>query len=160
MGGENDVENSANLILVAIASGAIGLLLGAFLMWRGIRPQSRQQLEQRVQEAEQKLRQQQSQLADHFTHTAALVNNLTRNYRDLHDYLASSAQQLGNIDIQPMMIADSKAATILGQGNVINPPLDYAPKKGDIGTLSESYGLRDERPDAPPTADAYADVKP
>lgn len=153
------MDNSANIILVAIASGAIGIVLGAFLMWRGIRPQSRQQLETRVQEAEQKLKQQQAQVTEHFTHTAALVSNLTRNYRDLHDYLASSAQQIGNIDIQPVMLGDNKAAPILGQGAVINPPLDYAPKKGNLGTLNEAYGLRDESPAKPPAnGDAYSEI--
>lgn len=152
------MDSNANLILVAIASGAIGIVIGAYLTWRGIRPQSRQQLESRLQEAEQKLKQQQAQLTEHFTHTASLVSNLTRNYRDLHDYLASSAQQLGNIDIQPVMLSDNKAAPILGHGAVINPPLDYAPKKGAVGTLSETYGLREEPATRPPSGDAYSDV--
>lgn len=138
------MENTANLFLVALASGALGVMLGAFLMWRGIHPQSRQQLESRAQEAEQKLKQQQAHVTEHFAHTASLVSNLTRNYRDLHDYLSSSAQQLGNIDIQPVMLGDNKSAPIFGRGAVINPPLDYAPKKDGIGTLNEAYGLRDE----------------
>lgn len=142
------MANTANIFLVAIASGAIGMMLGAFLMWRGIHPQSRQQLESRLQDAEHKLKQQQAQVTDHFTHTASLVNNLTRNYRDLHDYLATSAQQIGNIDIQPVLLSDSKAAPILGRGAVINPPLDYAPKKDGIGTLNEAYGLHEEQSEA------------
>ncbi len=138
------MDISADMILVALTSGTVGIAIGAFLMFRGIHPKSRQQLEARLQETETKLKQQNAQITEHFTHTASLVSNLTRSYRDLHDYLSSSAQQLGNIDIQPVLLSDSKTAPILGQGVVINPPLDYAPKKSNIGTLSEVYGLKDD----------------
>lgn len=156
---EHAVENYPNIILVALSSGVIGILLGALLAWRFARPQSRQTLESRLQEAEQKLQRQQAQVTEHFNHTAALVSKLTRDYRDLHDYLASSAQQIGHIDIQPVMLGDIKATPILGEGAVINPPLDYAPKKGNLGTLNEAYGLREEVPAKPPgSADAYSDA--
>ncbi|HQQ62705.1 MAG TPA: DUF1043 family protein [Pseudomonadales bacterium] len=150
------MENT-NMILVALLSGILGAIAGAFLMYRGTRLQSRQQLEVRLQQAEQKLKDQQAQVTEHFTHTASLVGNLTRNYRDLHDYLASSAQQLGNIDIQPVLLSDNKSAPILGQGAVLNPPLDYAPKKGQVGTLSETYGLQDDNQLKPPPAHSYND---
>ncbi len=149
------MDTSADMILVALTSGAVGIAIGAFLMFRGIHPKSRQQLEAKLEEAEQKLKQQNAHITEHFTHTASLVSNLTRNYRDLHDYLSSSAQQLGNIDIQPVLLSDSKAAPILGQGVVINPPLDYALKKSNVGTLSEVYGLKDETPNISTTSDAY-----
>lgn len=150
------MDTSTNIMLVVLTSGIVGVAIGAILMFWGIHPKSRQQLEAKLQEAEQKLKQQNTQIAEHFTHTASLVSNLTRNYRDLHDYLATSAQQLGNIDIQPVLSSDSKAAPILGQGVVINPPLDYAPKKSNVGTLSETYGLRDETAHkVKTTSDAY-----
>lgn len=149
------MDTSVDMMLVALTSGVVGIAIGAFMMFRGIHPKSRQQLEAKLQAAEHRLKQQETQITEHFTHTASLVSNLTRNYRDLHDYLASSAQQLGNIDIQPVLLSDSKAAPILGQGVVINPPLDYAQKKSNIGTLSEVYGLKDETTDNPNATDAY-----
>lgn len=147
--------DNMNTLLVALLSGTLGAIVGAFLMFRGTRLQSRQQLEVRLQQAEQKLKEQQAHVTEHFTHTASLVGNLTRNYRDLHDYLASSAQQLGNIDIQPVLLSDNKSAPILGQGAVLNPPLDYAPKKGEVGTLSETYGLQEDNQPKPPIAHRY-----
>jgi len=139
------MDASADMILVALTSGAVGIAIGA-LVFRGIHPKSRHQLEAKLEETENKLKQKDIQITEHFTHTASLVSNMTRSYRDLHDYLSSSAQQLGNIDIQPVLLSDNKAAPILGQGIVINPPLDYAPKKDNVGTLSEVYGLKDEPP--------------
>ena len=128
-------------VLIALCSGALCIAIGV-LATRLFRPSSQRNMETQLQEAEQKLQQKNTQVAEHFTHTAALVSNLTRNYRDLHDYLASSAQQLGNIDIQPVLLNDNKSAPILGQGIVINPPLDYSPKINH--TLSEAYGLKDD----------------
>jgi uncharacterized membrane-anchored protein YhcB (DUF1043 family) len=152
----NTVDATTTAILAALSGGVIGMGIGAFLMFRGIHPKSRQQLEAKLMEAEEKLKQQNAQITEHFSHTASLVGNLTNSYRNLHDYLSSSAQQLGNIDIQPVLVDDSKSAAILGQGIVINPPLDYAPKKSNIGTLSETYGLKDQSPQKPQT-DAYND---
>ncbi len=152
--------DSTHLILVAIISGMIGAAIGAFVMFRGTRLQSRQQLESSLEKAEKQLKNHQTQMTEHFTHTAALVGKLTRDYRDLHDYLASSAEQLGNVDIQPSLHSGSQSAPILGQGAILNAPLDYAPKKGAVGTLNEAYGLREEEPRKPPSnsADAYTDV--
>ena len=154
------METSLDTLLIAVLSTLLGTALGVWLSRRGTGLESRQQMETRLRETEQKLQQQQAQMTEHFNHTAALVNNLTRSYRDLHDYLAASAQQLGDIDIQPVMLADNKASSILGKGAVINPPLDYAPKKGTVGTLSESYGLREDEAGKPPGSNggAYADV--
>lgn len=149
------MDANSTLILTSAISGLTGLVVGAFLMFRGMRPQSRQQLENRLRETEQKLKQQTAQMTEHFTHTASLVSNLTRSYRDLNDYLASSAQQLGNIDIQPTLVGNGKSAPILGRGVVVTPPLDYAPKNNEIGTLSETYGLKDETQEKP-KSDAYA----
>ncbi len=90
--------NLTDTTLIALCSGLIGIAIGV-MATRLLKPRSQQQMEAQLQEAEQKLQKQNAQIAEHFSHTASLVSNLTRNYRDLHDYLASSAQQLGNIDI-------------------------------------------------------------
>jgi uncharacterized membrane-anchored protein YhcB (DUF1043 family) len=142
-------------ILIALCSGLVGLVIG-ILATRLLRPGSQRQMEMQLQEAEQKLQKKNAQIAEHFSHTASLVSNLTRNYRDLHDYLASSAQQLGNIDIQPVLHSDHQAAPILGQGVVINPPLDYSPQKNN--TLSEAYGLNDESTEKVTQPNAYANT--
>lgn len=147
-----DITNNTDIILIALGTGVIGFIIGV-LFARGLHPKSRQQLETQLQKAEHELRQKNTQIAEHFSHTASLLSNLTRNYRDLHDYLASSAQQLGNIDIQPVLQNDNQTAPILGQGVVINPPLDYAPKKNN--TLSESYGLKDDEAEQVARPDAY-----
>ena len=137
--------------LIALCSGIAGIAIGV-LAARLFRPSSHQQMEAQLQEAEQKLQKKNMQITEHFSHTASLVSNLTRNYRDLHDYLASSAQQLGDIDIHPVLHNDNPSAPILGQGIVVNPPLDYSPQKNN--TLSEAYGLKEDQAEKniPPNA--------
>jgi len=141
-----------DITLIALCSGIVGIAIGV-LAARLFRPSSHRQMETQLQEAEQKLLKKNTQIAEHFSHTASLVSNLTRNYRDLHDYLASSAQQLGNIDIQPVLHNDNPSAPILGQGIVINPPLDYSPQSNN--TLSEAYGLKDDQTEKPIPPNAY-----
>ena len=145
--------NLTDTTLIALCSGLIGIAIGV-MATRLLKPRSQQQMEAQLQEAEQKSQKQNAQIAEHFSHTASLVSNLTRNYRDLHDYLASSAQQLGNIDIQPMLQKDNPSAPILGQGVVINPRLDYSPQSSN--TLSEAYGLRDEQAEKNSPPNAYS----
>lgn len=150
--------SSSQVLALLLATTLFGTVLGAYLMYRGIRPKSRQQLESQLKESESALKQYQLQMAEHFSHTANLVNNLTQNYRDLHEYLACSAQQLTNLDIQRNLITGGDIKGISGNGTVLNQPLDYAPKKGGVGTLSEDYGLREDRPSKPPSSDAYTEM--
>ncbi len=151
--------NDTNIIMIAIMSGLLGAAVGACLMYlSGTRPQSKQHLEDRARQAEQQLRSYQSQVTEHFTHTASLVNKLTHSYRDVHDHLTASAMQLGNVDIQPALL-DGSASSILGVGAVVNAPLDYVPKKDAVvGTLSETYGLRDDVPNPRPHTETYSQV--
>lgn len=145
-------------ILALLGCFLAGALAGALLVYRGLRLQSRQQLESELKKAKLELHQHQSQTTEHFHHAAFLMGNLTRNLRDLHNYMAESSKMIGNIDIAPTLTGDpSPPAPLLGNNAVIAPPLDYAPKKSDIGTLSESYGLREEPPKKQPIPDGFQD---
>jgi hypothetical protein len=53
-------------------------------------------LEKRLHEAEQQFKNYQADVTEHFEETSRRVNALTRNYKDVHEYLASSAMKLTN----------------------------------------------------------------
>ena len=137
------------LLLGALASGIMGVAVGVAVT-RYMNPQRKenQQLEERLEKAEESLTEYQHQVTEHFTQTASLVNNLTESYKSIHEHLATSALKLSNLDIsQPVIIADarSKLAAQIASGQIIEPPKDYAPKASDgPGTLSEEYGLKDD----------------
>lgn len=119
-----------SVILIALPTFAIGIAIGA-LLWRKLGPQSRQsqELEEKLRNAEQRLSTYQAEVAEHFLETSRRVNELTRNYREVHEYLASSAMKLTTPSLGREMQTqinwdseDSEAAPISDQET--QPPQD------------------------------------
>lgn len=81
--------------VVAVLALIIGAIAGV-LLWRSFGPHrdGRRDLEKRLEDAERRLGDYQSEVTEHFVETSRRVNELTRNYRDVHEYLASSAVKL------------------------------------------------------------------
>ena len=137
------------LILVGVACLIIGSIIGALLS-RSLSPQDQQnrQLESRLQESENKLRDYQNEVSEHFAETSQKVNKLTQSYKEVHEFLASSALKLTNPDISRQLIdaADGKLLDSKPDSgkptNDPEQPKDWAPKSpGQMGQLSEGYGL-------------------
>lgn len=87
--------STATVVIIALLSLALGTIAGG-LLWRafGHGDEGKQALEKRLEEAERRLRDYQSEVTEHFVETSRRVNDLTRNYKDVHEYLASSAVKL------------------------------------------------------------------
>ncbi len=144
-------------ILVAATTLVIGGVLGG-LLTRKLSSQEKkaQSLQAEVEKHKKQLSEYQQQVNDHFATTAKLVNQLTQNYRDVHEHLASDALKLANMDISRQLISDTNNDHIginerkLNE-QIVEPPKDWAPKtEGEEGMLSESYGLKDEEEISPP----------
>ena len=140
------------LVLTGLVTLLIGGVIGAVLT-RSFHPREKQNrdLEQRLQQAEEKQTNYQKQVSEHFAQTSLLVNNLTQSYREVHEYLANSALKLTNPDISQQILQAAKGKLLPEDANVINgenvdPPRDWAPKEpGTAGALSEEYGLKEDR---------------
>lgn len=108
-------------------------------------------LETRLQDAEESLSNYQQEVTEHFSETAKLVNNLTQNYKDVHEHLAGSALKLANVDISRQLLSANPGddTELKVDEDAFQAPKDWAPSEG---TLSEDYGLNDEEePPANPT---------
>lgn len=81
----------ATVLIFSFFALAIGAAAG-MLLSRRFGGQSN--LEQRLQQAEQQFKDYQADVTEHFEETSRRVNALTRNYKDVHEYLASSAMKL------------------------------------------------------------------
>lgn len=135
----------STLLIVATASliaGSIATLLLTRTMSSS--EQKARALESRLQEAEATLSSYQQEVTEHFAETAKLVNNLTQNYKEVHEHLASDALKLANIDISRQLLNND----VTGSPNDMDvseedfqPPKDWAPSDG---TLSEDYGLNQD----------------
>ena len=151
----------STLIITALVCTLGGCALGA-LLTRSSQPQQQSRdLEQRLQQAEDKLGDYQQEVSEHFAQTSELVNGLTQSYKDVHEYLANSALKLTDPAISQRMLEAAKGNLNEGDALVIDEsnmeiPRDWAPKApGQTGGLSEEYGLKEEREeDAKPTAQA------
>lgn len=145
----------STLIMTAIAALLIGGALGAILS-KSLHPNEKQnrELETRVKKAEDKLKDYQQDVTEHFAETSQLVNSLTQSYKEVHEHLADSALKLTNPDISRQLIdaADGKllpssrkdkaTATETSEAHVAIAPRDWAPRAADSkGQLSEDFGF-------------------
>lgn len=87
--------STTSVILIAILALVVGAVAGA-LLWRsyGSQHNGKRDLEKRLEDAERRLGDYQNEVTEHFVETSRRVNALTRNYKDVHEYLASSAVKL------------------------------------------------------------------
>lgn len=139
------------LIFTAVVSALLGLLLGYILLRvAGKDANKARELNKALEEAEAKNAEYQQNVAEHFSQTAVMLNDLTEKYKDVHHHLAHGAEQLcrdsnGQSLLQHTAIAGAASASSSPEAinELPQPPLDYAPKSdsGNVGTLAEDYGL-------------------
>ncbi len=139
------------IILVGVASAIVGLIIGIGLH-RGVSNAEIKvrELSKSLAKAEEKNAQYQQQVAQHFSQTAGLLNDLTEKYKDIHQHLAAGANQLCRDENGQSLLVDGpnraggeQHPLISDHPEILQPPLDYAPKADNAqsGTLSEDYGL-------------------
>ncbi|MDG1937966.1 MAG: DUF1043 family protein [Pseudomonadales bacterium] len=133
------------LVFIGFVAAVIGLLVGIGLYRNvGGAENKVRELNQALADAEAKNKQYQQHVADHFSQTALMLNDLTEKYKDIHQHLALGADQLCRDENGQSLLLDS---VLSGEGaspsEPLQAPLDYAPKSdaANSGTLSEDYGL-------------------
>jgi hypothetical protein len=142
---EKTVFPLTTLIISAGTTFIIGGLL-SLLLTRSLSSseQKTRNLEARLQDAEKNLANYQQEVTQHFSETAQLVNNLTQNYKEVHDHLAGNALKLANIDISRQLASDNmntQESEVNMKEDVFEPPKDWAPSES---ALSEGYRLHDD----------------
>ncbi|MEM5530562.1 DUF1043 family protein [Gammaproteobacteria bacterium AS21] len=163
-----------NNIIIAIISLGVGAVIGYFAGRSSASNTSAQVRE--VDSLKAEINEYKESVANHFQHTASMINEMNESYQGVIHHLAKGSQDLCDAgtakDIESRLLPklasqntktteDSKPAA--QAQDVVEPPRDYAPKKADEpGALSENYGLtpkpskKDEEPLDPSTiADAY-----
>ena len=134
---------------VAVATGlGLGLLIGRkFSADR----QKQRELERHLDRLGQEQKNYQHEVAEHFSDTAKLLRNLAESYRDVHNHLASGAENLCS-ESHNVPVLNRLPESVLGVSEVdtaevdpatVSAPLDYAPKSSpyETGMLNEEFGL-------------------
>lgn len=131
---------------------ALGLLLGAvFSRSLGKDSGKSKRLEQKLTETQEAYTRYQAEVSAHFMDTARKVQTLNNSYREVHEQLATGAQRLCSDDEASDFLSisfsnNARGQTFEEQHSDQLPPMDYAPKEkpDEEGTLSETYGLKEE----------------
>lgn len=141
-----------NLILAAVAALAVGLIIGLLIGRSSQGTTLRQRrTEQQMEELRNEYTRYQAQVNEHFMESAHMLRRFNDAFRDVNQHMARGANRLANDDEWLDELEQEKqrarlTGTKTGDGDVAEPPRDYAPKKdpGEKGTLDESFGLTDE----------------
>ena len=133
------------LIFTGFICSIAGMVLGVGLYRNNAMAEKHtEQLKQQLTDARAKNEAYQVHVAEHFSQTALMLNDLTEKYKDIHQHLALGADQLCRDDEGHSLLIDSPISADASQpASSVQQPLDYAPKTdtGNSGTLSEDYGL-------------------
>jgi len=140
------VFSTTETLLIAATCIIIGAIIGTFISSR-LSSDSRKNrdLSGELTEAKNHLHQYQKQVEEHFIETARLVDNLTQNYREVHNHLAQGASELlDDIEEEKTLkkLPGDETRAEKDIEAIAAPPLDYAPKDPNArGVLDESFGL-------------------
>lgn len=144
--------------LIVLLGFALGVLTGA-VVYRLTRSNSAKanKLEQELIQLQRLHESYKEEVANHFSKTSELVEDLTSDYVKVYKHLASGATNLANIPPSELLInqqQENSLATIVNEVEdavddqdqdskpPVEPPKDYAPKEeGAEGTLSESFSV-------------------
>lgn len=80
--------------IIAIVALAVGVLIGYLMGKSGGSDAQRKVLEEELKGSRAEMDRYKEEVTTHFEHTAALVNDLTDQYRKVHQHLATGAQNL------------------------------------------------------------------
>ena len=133
-------------ILAGVGLFFLGVLVGA-VFHRSVQGETtkNKRLEQKLSELQETHTKYQADVSEHFMNTAEAVRTLNKSYKDVHTQLAKGASRLCNQEQAGDFIALSKDSESKQDINIelenFTPPMDYAPKSKDGGTLSETFGM-------------------
>lgn len=150
------METVTEQMVIGVAIGAIvGILVGYFI-GRRTAPGSEQtrELEQKLESTLADSRRFEERVAGHFAESAEKLNRLTDQYREIHEHLASGAENLvregAGSAFTALSAPSSELPAIESDDMVVEPPRDWAPKTSPDapGVLNENFGI--ERDEVPP----------
>lgn len=100
---------------------AVGVLIG-FMMGRSKGDTSLprvQELEEQLKQADEEMQAYRGEVGQHFEKTATLFNQLTNNYREVYEHLASSSEQLCGDQVSKLKSLTSDSKVLEGKGEEV-----------------------------------------
>lgn len=140
----------------------VGVGIGIFIHSSKYSDESQtHKLKNEIQTLEQELVEYKSSVADHFSKTSTLVNELTENYVKVYQHLSEGSQSLADTAQTPLSLGQNGEPPLASVINRIEEssdshqtdddmemPKDYAPKPDTAdaeGTLSEAFSIKTDK---------------
>ncbi|KGK43112.1 hypothetical protein LH51_02075 [Nitrincola sp. A-D6] len=124
------------LWIVAVVALVVGVLIGYLLGKSGSNKVKSKRLEEELHGSRAEMDRYKEEVTSHFEQTAALVNELTDQYRKVHQHLATGAQNLCpdqqagrslQSSLQPKLEANTSDDTTLEPATQETPEADHQP---------------------------------
>jgi uncharacterized membrane-anchored protein YhcB (DUF1043 family) len=118
-------------ILIALGGFLVGILAGLILGRYPVRrDRGHNRLADQLRVREEKLQVYERQVAEHFSRTAALADDLGRAWQDLQHHLADGAGQLTSTELARRFSAvGTSRSSAVDTNGIPQPPRDYAPSQ-------------------------------
>lgn len=129
-------------MLILVGAGALlgGGLIGLIIGRAGPAAQQREELRRELDSARNELSRYKEEVNTHFSRTAELVNSLTESYRDVHQHLAASAEQLCD-GVQPLhRLQQPLQDAISDQQTVTDAAAEQVPATDEAATGEAATG--------------------
>jgi uncharacterized membrane-anchored protein YhcB (DUF1043 family) len=135
-----------NLILIAIAALAVGLVVGLLIGRSNTGSRlERRRVEQKIDELKSEYSRYQAQVNEHFAESADLMHRFNDAYHDMNRHMSQGANRLSNDDEVLQEFEKTGTSARLEGKTSSDPemPRDYAPKSTpeEKGMLAEDFGL-------------------
>jgi uncharacterized membrane-anchored protein YhcB (DUF1043 family) len=111
------------VIPVAVGAAVVGVIIGYLASKKmGASLKAQALLQQQIEELQNQQQNYRNEVSDHFVETAQLFNQLTNSYRDVHNHLAESAQNLaGESATNTLAALSDESRSMLAAENDITP---------------------------------------
>ncbi len=144
-----------HLIFLSVLCWTVGFLFGLVAAKKFKMPKGHEATEKQLANSNQLLREYHLNVIEYHSAIASNIEQLSKNFNDLEAYTSTHSHLIDNTAQNIDSIHhDTKTISATSKTfGLINPPLDYAEVRGNVGTLSENYGLNDERTLKPRTGE-------
>lgn len=152
----------AYIWLILASMLAVGVLLG-FFMGRNKGDTSAprvKELEESLAQANQDMQEYRGQVTGHFEKTAGLFNQLTNDYREVYEHLASSSEQLCGEEVAKLKSLTADSKVLEGEGEKLESAPAQASNEVKEATEIESPVSQDSSEEIKAEAEANSDATP
>ncbi|MCX8575226.1 MULTISPECIES: ZapG family protein [unclassified Gilliamella] len=122
-----------DIIIYILIGLVIGLIVGAILM-NVVSPKARQyaNTKRELDKAQEELKTQKQMIAQHFSHSAEILDNMAKEFRRLYQHMAENSQQIIGSENMPNLSLDENNSDSSPKLVLEKQPKDYSDNPSNL----------------------------